>query len=152
MYEFRPRDPNLRASDAEREEIGERLRRHHAEGRLDAEEFQQRIDACYSAKTVGELRQLLDDLPRDPEDGPSYGPWGRRRPFALWRWAPFPLLPVLIAILVASAITAHHHFFAFWLLIPVFFLAKMWFWRRGSRRWWGYGPGPGSGSGSGEHL
>jgi hypothetical protein len=147
MYEFIPRDPNLRASDADREAIGERLRRHHTDGRLDAEEFQQRIDACYSAKTVGELRGLLNDLPRDPEDGPSFGRLSGRSSFPFWRWGGFPVLPILITILVLSAVTAHHHFLGgLWLLVPLFFLAKMWFWRRGSRRWWRYGPGPG------EHL
>jgi hypothetical protein len=138
MYEFRPRDPNLRASDAEREAIGERLRHHHTDGRLDAEEFQQRIDACYSAKTVGELRDLLKDLPREEEAGPA---WRPGRPM-LWRFWGIPLVPVLITIVLVSAIGAHHHFFGFWILIPLFFLARMWMWRRGSRRWW-YGPGPG---------
>src|SRR5579859_4933524 len=98
MYDFRPRDPNLRASDAEREAIGERLRRHHTDGRLDAEEFQQRIDACYSAKTVGELRQLLADLPRDPEEQPWYSPWAGRRRIAPWRLAAGPWVPLFIAI------------------------------------------------------
>jgi hypothetical protein len=135
MYEFRPRDPNLRASDADREAMAERLRHHHADGRLDAEEFQQRVDACYSAKTVGELRELLKDLPREEEhERPSW-------PRGFWRSGPFPFLPILLTVLVVAAITAHHHFFGFWILIPVFFLAKMWFWRRGGRRWW-YGPGP----------
>jgi uncharacterized membrane protein YccC len=141
MYDFRPRDPNLRASDADREEMAERLRRHHTDGRLDAEEFQQRIDACYSAKTIGELRELLKDLPRDEQDYPS---WPGVRPLRPWRWAPVPFLPILIAVLIVSAITAHHHFFGLWILIPAFFLAKMWFWRRASwfSSWRRYGPGP----------
>ena len=49
------RDPNLRAADADREATGERLRRHHAEGRLDTEELQERIDRCYQARTIGDL-------------------------------------------------------------------------------------------------
>ena len=60
-------DPNLRAADADREATSERLRRHHAEGRLDAEEFQERVDRCYQAKTVGELEQLVTDLPPEPD-------------------------------------------------------------------------------------
>ena len=53
-------------------------------------------------------------------------------------------MPILLFVLIASAVTAHHHFFGLWILIPVFFLGKMWFWRRGAHRRW-YGPGPGQG-------
>jgi hypothetical protein len=120
------RDPNLRASDADREATGERLRRHHAEGRLDSEEFQERIDRCYSAKTVGELDELVRDLPRESREhtaGRSY-----RR---LW---PIPLVPVLVAILVVALAGWHHGGFGLLWLIPVFFLVRMCAWRR-FRRW-----------------
>ena len=60
------RDSNQRAGDADREATSERLRRHHAEGRLDADEFQERVERCYQAKTVGELDQLVTDLPPEP--------------------------------------------------------------------------------------
>jgi len=56
--------PELRASDADREHAVERLRRHHADGRLDLEEFEQRMGQAYSAKTVAELDLLMRDLPR----------------------------------------------------------------------------------------
>ncbi len=59
----------LRASDAERDVAGEELRRHHADGRIDTDELQERIHRCYSAKTRGELDQLLADLPREPDAG-----------------------------------------------------------------------------------
>jgi hypothetical protein len=139
MYEPRTRDPNLRASDADREAIGERLRQHHAEGRLDTEEFQQRIDACYQAKTIGELDQLLTDLPREEKERSSGRSWGRV-PF--WRWGPIPVIPILIAIIAISAITGHRHH-GFWIVIPLFFLARIWLWRRGLWRWRRYGPDPG---------
>ncbi|MET7620476.1 DUF1707 domain-containing protein [Streptomyces sp. NPDC005408] len=53
----------MRASDAEREHIAERLREAVAEGRLDMEEFGQRLDAAYKARTHGELEPLVCDLP-----------------------------------------------------------------------------------------
>ena len=62
-------DPNLRAADADRERIAERLRNGHAEGRLDMDEFQQRLERCYEAKTLGELRELVKDLPREDRAG-----------------------------------------------------------------------------------
>ncbi|MGW2561740.1 DUF1707 SHOCT-like domain-containing protein [Streptomyces sp. NPDC001514] len=55
--------PEMRASDAERERIAERLREAVAEGRLDMEEFGERLDAAYKARTHGELVPLVRDLP-----------------------------------------------------------------------------------------
>ncbi|MFD5034211.1 DUF1707 domain-containing protein [Streptomyces sp. NPDC058220] len=53
----------IRASDADRDRIADILREALAEGRLDAEEHGERIDAVYRAKTVGELEPLVRDLP-----------------------------------------------------------------------------------------
>jgi len=119
-------DPNLRAADADREATSDRLRRHHAEGRLDSEEFQERIDRCYQAKTVGELEQLVSDLPPEPtSEGHLH----------LRRLRMVPLVPIVIAIVVISAVTGGHHgHFGLWLLIPLFFLFRFWLWRHGS---WG---------------
>jgi hypothetical protein len=80
-----PGDPNLRASDADRERTVNLLREHHAEGRLDVEEFHERLNATYDSKTVGELETLLADLPaidlyRLPSAGLKHAPVGS--------WAP----------------------------------------------------------------
>ncbi|AVH95686.1 hypothetical protein GCM10010497_04680 [Streptomyces cinereoruber] len=70
----------LRASDADRDRIADILRDALAEGRLDAEEHSDRIDAVYRAKTVGELEPIVRDLPAartsrpGPEPAYSYGP------------------------------------------------------------------------------
>jgi hypothetical protein len=132
MYEhtfgFR-RDPNLRASDADREATGERLRRHHADGRLDADEFQERIDRCYSAKTVGELDELVTDLPREREQQSGRMRLARRA-FA------FPLIPIAFVVLAISiAAGGHHEGFGLLWLIPLFFLIRFCVWRRFGR--WG---------------
>jgi Domain of unknown function (DUF1707) len=119
-------DPSVRAADADREATAGRLRQHHAEGRIDVTEFQERLDRTYEAKTVGELRQLVSDLPRDPQPGP-FGRGPRLRP--LWM---FPLIPVLFLIIAISALVGHHHA-GLWVLIPVFFLARFLFW--GYRPW-----------------
>jgi hypothetical protein len=58
-----PRQPGMRASDADRERTVEQLRRHHAEGRLDVDEFSERMEHAYDAKTFGELDELMRDLP-----------------------------------------------------------------------------------------
>ncbi|MER5993066.1 DUF1707 SHOCT-like domain-containing protein [Streptomyces viridosporus] len=55
--------PDLRASDADRERVAEILRDALAEGRLDMEEFEERLDATYRARTYGELAPITRDLP-----------------------------------------------------------------------------------------
>ncbi|MFE9835001.1 DUF1707 domain-containing protein [Streptomyces sp. NPDC005551] len=55
--------PELRASDADREQVTERLRDALAEGRLDMAEFEERLDATYRARTYGELAPITRDLP-----------------------------------------------------------------------------------------
>lgn len=54
---------SVRASDADRDRVADILREALAEGRLDAEEHSERIDAVYRAKTLGELEPVVRDLP-----------------------------------------------------------------------------------------
>jgi hypothetical protein len=58
-----PGDPRLRASDADRERTARLLSEHHAVGRLTAEEFNGRLEKAFAARTLGELDELLADLP-----------------------------------------------------------------------------------------
>jgi hypothetical protein len=58
-----PGNPRIRASDADRDRAAAFLREHHAAGRLTAEEFGDRLDAALEARTLGELDELLADLP-----------------------------------------------------------------------------------------
>ncbi len=53
----------LRASDADREQVADRLRRAAAEGRLLAEELEQRLGEAFRARTYGELDATVADLP-----------------------------------------------------------------------------------------
>jgi Domain of unknown function (DUF1707) len=69
MPEPLPREPgrdDLRASDADRQAVVERLRRAHDEGRLDLSEFDDRARRAYAARTYSELGRLTSDLPADP--------------------------------------------------------------------------------------
>ena len=56
-------DPKIRASDADRDRTAALLREHLAAGRLTSEEFNERLDKAYAAKTMGDLDKLLEDLP-----------------------------------------------------------------------------------------
>lgn len=107
----------LRASDADREAMAARLRQHYTEGRLDAEEYNERIERCYATKTVGELDDLLLDLPRtEPQrQEPDRTPYGYRyRP--PWRFA--VIVPFVVALIIVSALTGAH---LLWLAWPLFF-------------------------------
>lgn len=53
----------LRASDADRERVATLLREHYSEGRLTVDEFQERLERTYAARTLGELDVLTADLP-----------------------------------------------------------------------------------------
>src|SRR5215217_866817 len=57
------RRASLRASDADREQFVEALRRHHTEGRLTVEELTERTERAYAARTLGDLDALGADLP-----------------------------------------------------------------------------------------
>src|SRR4051794_18877490 len=53
----------LRAGDADRERVAERLRVALEEGRLNLHEYDERLRDAFSAKTYAELDALLTDLP-----------------------------------------------------------------------------------------
>jgi hypothetical protein len=57
---------SLRASDADRDRVAERLHQAVAEGRLLAHEFEERLGRTLRARTYGELDAIVDDLPGTP--------------------------------------------------------------------------------------
>jgi hypothetical protein len=66
-----PAEPHLRVSDQEREEAAAAIREHYAAGRLDSAEFEERVQAAYSARTQSELSALSADLPALPPKPPK---------------------------------------------------------------------------------
>ena len=81
--------PRIRASDRDRDRTAQLLSEHHGAGRLDAEEFAERLERVYTAKTIDDLDELTADLPAidlyplpsaavsRPGSGRSF--WGSRR-------------------------------------------------------------------------
>ena len=55
-------EPDLRASDADRESAAERLRTAALEGRLDDDELEERLSQAYSARWRSELSRLTADI------------------------------------------------------------------------------------------
>jgi Domain of unknown function (DUF1707) len=62
MLEGMGRD-EMRAADADRQAVADQLKAALGEGRLDLHEYDERLQQAYAAKTYGDLRPLLDDLP-----------------------------------------------------------------------------------------
>jgi hypothetical protein len=121
--------PDMRASDADRQEVVERLRGALDEGRLKMDEYLERMGLAYEAVTYGDLVPLYRDLPEakqvakpqaaaPPAPAPAPTPRAevvKRRGFAglptplkvLWTiWATVVSINVVIWVLV-SATTAH---------------------------------------------
>lgn len=72
MDEERLPAERMRASDADRDAVADRLATALAEGRLDMTEYDDRLSAAMRATTVGDLTQITEDLPAttDPVRGP----------------------------------------------------------------------------------
>jgi len=63
--------PSVRIGDAERESAAAELREHYANGRLTHDEFSQRLDAVFAAKTQRDLQRITSDLPHvRPDNAP----------------------------------------------------------------------------------
>ena len=133
-------DPSaqMKASDADRDAVLSDLSEHFQAGRLTAEEFEDRTGRALAARTWGELRDLMRDLPASPAGPrlpvtaatgvPSQRPLGRA-----------VLVPVAvlagIAIAVAlSAGTAHARWGFLWLLLPALLIARRMTWCAGAPR------------------
>ena len=64
--------PAVRASDRDRDAVVQRVQEAFAEGRLDDTEFDERMRAALTARTLAELDVLLADLPATrPAAGPA---------------------------------------------------------------------------------
>ena len=111
----------MRASDADREHVAERLRQAAGEGRLLAHELEDRLGKALRARTYGELDEVVWDLP-----GTRVGVPDRRssRGVAMLRRQPLALVAILVAVAAVAVVMA-----AFivavawggWLLVVAFF-------------------------------
>jgi hypothetical protein len=102
--QWQPSRSQLRASDAERERVAAFLRDQAIEGRLTADELDERVGRAYSAVRVAELDRLVADLPGPPVRPTFVRP--ERRPAGL--------LPLGIGAIIAFALPG-----AVWVLFGV---------------------------------
>jgi hypothetical protein len=86
----------LKASDADREHVAERLRRATGEGRLVAEELEERLGLALTARTYGELDAVVADLPTERTKRGSTTP--------LWVKGTFAVAVVMAMVAVAALV------------------------------------------------
>jgi len=114
---------SLRAADADREQIAERLRQATAEGRLRPIELEERLEAALTARSYGELDALVADLPREPVR--------RRRPVSTpWLLASIALAVLVVVPLIVIVLAA-----VLFVVVPV--AATLGFWL--AICWWFFG-------------
>jgi len=122
----------VRIGDRERRQVLQSLTRHHARGRIDADELAERSDAVRVARTLGDLQVVLADLG-----------WGPRRSFAYDARPPLPrppLLPLLLVVAVVLAATGTISWVVPAVGAAVLLLLAPWRRRRWAGHRWG-GPG-----------
>jgi hypothetical protein len=120
----------LRASDADRAATAEVLRQQYTAGRLDAQEFEERVGRCYQAKSVDELRELVVDLPRSAAGqlAPNRVRAGRRPIGRLGM-----VVPLVILLVAVSGLTGAH---VVWLAWPLaFFIIRAGPWQGWQGAW-----------------
>ena len=118
----------VRIGDAEREQAQTTLGDHYAAGRLDHDEYSERLDRIWAARTRAELDPVFQDLPgtAGPVARPShpYSTPASRRPATAVRTRtsrpPVPLV-ILLVVLATFAVATHLPVIAVGLAVWFFF-------------------------------
>jgi hypothetical protein len=151
-------DDSIRVSDADRDHVTAQLRDHFAAGRITPGELDERLSAALNAKTFGDLRRIMADLP-----GPVAAPLGAASPslraapaWAVRRRPPFPPLILLVLLTVLLIPGTGWLLAAFvnvillvWLMT---FVVGAFAFGRSRRRWHHYGGGQRPRYPSGRHY
>jgi len=139
-------DDSIRVSDADRDRVTAQLRDHFAAGRITPGELDERLSAALNAKTFGDLRRIMADLPGPvpallgaaPAPLRATPAWAVRR-----RHSPFPpliLFALLATVLIPGAGWALAAFvnviLLFWLIA---FVVGAFAFGRSRRRWHHHG-------------
>jgi hypothetical protein len=121
--------PQMKASDAERDEVVAALSDHFQAGRLTTEELEDRTGHALSARTLGELDALTTDLPpgRQTKSAPEASQQRRGH-------AEFAVIAAVLAVLAVVALVvgvrSDHHGLDIWVVVPIALIVV----RRLSRR------------------
>ena len=90
----------IRASDDDRQQVVDRLRAAFEDGRLNMEEFTERVELAYQGITYGDLAKLHADLPpASPGAGPRRAPASAASPAVAAKRSVFACLPAPLKVL-----------------------------------------------------
>jgi Domain of unknown function (DUF1707) len=103
-------DPELRASDAERESTVTLLREHGAAGRIDVEELELRVGAAYAARTRGDLPRASAAVAR-----PTNQQVRRHHDHARQAWTTFAYVSALLVAI--WALSGAGYFWPAWVIV-----------------------------------
>ena len=131
----RPAVESLRAADADRQEIAERLKGALDEGRLSLAEYDERVRDAYGARTYADLMVLVADLPKaglsaaevSARRAAEIRREARKLPMALmvlWTvWGSITAVNVVAWFLLVVTVESHIYPWPVWLLVPGIALA-----------------------------
>lgn len=132
--------PEIRIGDREREAAVSALGEHYVAGRLTKEEFDERTEVAWRARTHSDLAPLFTDLPplreqaaREPARvaQPSrHGSSSSGRD----RWSRPPVLPILLLVVVVAAVSGLE-VWPLLLLFGVYLWLRMWMGVARMHRW-----------------
>lgn len=112
----------MRASDVDRDAVVSDLSEHFQAGRLTAGEFDERTGRALTARTWGELGELVTDLPAARPAAPAATPsTGRPQPPS------GRAVPALAGIAIAAVMlvhVVHGGWGLIWLLLPALLIAR----------------------------
>ena len=140
-------DDHIRVSDADRERVTARLREHFAEGRHTQDELDERLSAALNAKTFGDLRPLMADLPEPVPAPPRPAPPPRLAgppPWLAYRRGP-RLMPLLLVVALVALVAPGGGWLVlglfkvllvFWLVSCLIAAFAVGGYRRRMRRYW----------------
>lgn len=110
--------PQMKASDADRDEVVAALSEHFQAGRLTTEELEDRTGRALSARTLGELDALTTDLPADRQTKPATEASPQRRGHAQFAVIA-AMLAVLAVVGLVVGVRSDHHGLGIWVVVPI---------------------------------
>ena len=111
----------MRAADADRQAVADKLKAALDEGRLDLHEYDERLQQAYAAKTYGELAPLLTDLPHAAPPVPAQPAQHVTAQWLMQVWSSWlPAVTITTTIWLVASIAAQDllYFWPVWVAGP----------------------------------
>jgi hypothetical protein len=121
-------NPEMRASDADRDRVAAALREHCAQGRIDVEELNDRLEGVYSARTLGDQQKVTEDLPEEDlyelpvpawrQSTPARGTDGGLVPTAMRAgWATYGTVNLLLVVIWLLSAASSGAWYPWWIWV-----------------------------------